>query len=51
VNAETLFLGGLAGSRPEAKRKFIGATFIDVFEDEARRSRRRVPRTGTLYPM
>jgi GMP synthase (glutamine-hydrolysing) len=39
VDAEELFLGGLAGvTDPEAKRKFIGKTFIDVFEEEARRS-------------
>src|ERR687894_1810099 len=36
VDAEDLFLGGLAGiTDPEAKRKFIGKTFIDVFEAEA----------------
>ena len=41
-NAETLFLNGLAGvTDPEAKRKFIGKTFIDVFEDEAQQDRRR----------
>ena len=33
---QDLFLGGLDGlTDPEAKRKFIGKTFIDVFEDEA----------------
>ena len=38
VNAETLFLNGLKGlTDPEAKRKFIGATFIEVFEAEARK--------------
>ena len=38
VNAETLFLNGLAGvTDPEAKRKFIGKTFIEVFEDEAKK--------------
>src|SRR5690349_18237573 len=37
VNAETLFLNGLAGvSDPEAKRKFIGKAFIDLFEAEAK---------------
>src|SRR5687768_4188190 len=38
VQAQELFLSGLAGlTDPEAKRKFIGATFIDVFEAEARK--------------
>ncbi|MGH6615226.1 glutamine-hydrolyzing GMP synthase [Sphingomonas sp.] len=52
VNAETLFLGGLAGiTDPEAKRKFIGATFIDVFEDEARKiGGAEFLAQGTLYP-
>ena len=36
VDAEELFLSGLAGlADPEAKRKFIGKTFIDIFEAEA----------------
>ncbi|MEM9898031.1 MAG: glutamine-hydrolyzing GMP synthase, partial [Pseudomonadota bacterium] len=36
-NAEELFLGKLAGvDDPEKKRKIIGATFIDVFEEKAR---------------
>ncbi|MBU3078709.1 glutamine-hydrolyzing GMP synthase [Sphingomonas quercus] len=52
VNAETLFLGGLAGvTDPEAKRKFIGKTFIDVFEDEARKiGGADFLAQGTLYP-
>jgi GMP synthase (glutamine-hydrolysing) len=38
VDAERLFLDGLAGlTDPEAKRKFIGRTFIDIFEEEARK--------------
>src|SRR5688500_2591233 len=38
VDAQDLFLGGLAGlADPEAKRKFIGKTFIDVFEAEAKK--------------
>jgi GMP synthase (glutamine-hydrolysing) len=38
VDAEDRFLGRLAGlSDPEAKRKAIGAEFIRVFEDEARK--------------
>ncbi|MGM0832767.1 glutamine-hydrolyzing GMP synthase [Halomonas qinghailakensis] len=36
VDAEELFLGKLAGEKdPEAKRKIIGNTFIDVFDEEA----------------
>ncbi len=52
VNAEVLFLGGLAGlTDPEAKRKFIGKTFIDVFEDEARKiGGADFLAQGTLYP-
>ena len=45
-------LGGLAGvTDPEAKRKFIGKTFIDVFEDEARKiGGAEFLAQGTLYP-
>ncbi len=52
VNAEERFLAGLAGlTDPEAKRKFIGRTFIDVFEDEARRiGGADFLAQGTLYP-
>ena len=52
VNAETLFLSGLAGvSDPEAKRKFIGKTFIDVFEEEAKKiGGADFLAQGTLYP-
>ena len=52
VNAETLFLNGLAGvTDPEAKRKFIGATFIDVFEAEAKKiGGAAFLAQGTLYP-
>src|SRR3546814_18620829 len=52
VNAETLFLNGLAGvSDPEAKRKFIGKTFIDIFEDEAKKiGGAEFLAQGTLYP-
>jgi len=52
VNAETLFLNGLAGvSDPEAKRKFIGKTFIDVFEEEAKKiGGAEFLAQGTLYP-
>ena len=38
VEAEEMFLSGLAGvTDPEAKRKFIGKTFIEVFEAEAKK--------------
>ncbi len=52
VNAETLFLRGLAGlTDPEAKRKFIGRTFVEVFEDEARKiGGADFLAQGTLYP-
>ena len=52
VNAETLFLGGLAGvTDPEVKRKFIGKTFIEVFEDEAKKvGGADFLAQGTLYP-
>jgi len=52
VNAETLFMNGLAGvTDPEAKRKFIGKTFIDVFEEEARKiGGAEFLAQGTLYP-
>ena len=52
VNAETLFLAGLAGvTDPEAKRKFIGKTFIDVFEAEAKKlGGAQFLAQGTLYP-
>jgi GMP synthase (glutamine-hydrolysing) len=52
VDAETLFLNGLAGvTDPEAKRKFIGKTFIEVFEDEARKlGGADFLAQGTLYP-
>jgi len=52
VNAETLFLKGLEGvTDPEAKRKFIGKTFIDVFEDEAKKiGGADFLAQGTLYP-
>ncbi|HEX9946765.1 MAG TPA: glutamine-hydrolyzing GMP synthase, partial [Allosphingosinicella sp.] len=52
VEAEELFLSGLAGlADPEAKRKFIGKTFIDVFEEEARKiGGADFLAQGTLYP-
>jgi GMP synthase (glutamine-hydrolysing) len=52
VNAEDMFLGGLAGlTDPEAKRKFIGAAFIDLFEAEAKKvGGADFLAQGTLYP-
>ncbi|HEX8214751.1 MAG TPA: glutamine-hydrolyzing GMP synthase [Allosphingosinicella sp.] len=52
VDAERLFMDGLAGvTDPEAKRKFIGKTFIDVFEEEARKvGGADFLAQGTLYP-
>ena len=52
VDAADLFLGGLAGvTDPEAKRKFIGKTFIDVFEAEAKKlGGAKFLAQGTLYP-
>ena len=52
VDASTLFLKGLEGvSDPEAKRKFIGKTFIDVFEGEAKKiGGAAFLAQGTLYP-
>jgi GMP synthase (glutamine-hydrolysing) len=52
VDASKDFLGGLAGvTDPEAKRKFIGKTFIDVFEAEAKKiGGADFLAQGTLYP-
>lgn len=52
VDAEDMFLGGLSGlTDPEAKRKFIGGAFIDLFEEEARKvGGADFLAQGTLYP-
>jgi GMP synthase (glutamine-hydrolysing) len=63
VDASDLFLDGLKGitDNPEAKRKFIGNTFIDVFEAEALKIEKAAENSpkagriewflqGTLYP-
>jgi len=53
VDASELFLGRLAGVEdPERKRKIIGNTFIDVFEDAVARagSGAKFLVQGTLYP-
>jgi GMP synthase (glutamine-hydrolysing) len=51
-SAATLFLEKLAGvTDPEQKRKIIGATFIDVFDEEARKiGGAAFLAQGTLYP-
>ncbi|MCW2248355.1 GMP synthase (glutamine-hydrolyzing) [Azospirillum fermentarium] len=51
-NAADLFLGKLDGvSDPERKRKIIGATFIDVFDEEAHKiGGAGFLAQGTLYP-
>jgi len=52
VDAADTFLSGLAGvTDPEAKRKFIGKTFIDVFDAEATKiGGAKFLAQGTLYP-
>ncbi len=51
-DAADLFLGKLGGvADPEEKRKIIGTTFIDVFEEEARKAGgAEFLAQGTLYP-
>jgi GMP synthase (glutamine-hydrolysing) len=51
-DAADLFLGKLAGvSDPERKRKIIGATFIEVFDEEAHKvGGAEFLAQGTLYP-
>ena len=52
VDAADTFLAGLAGlTDPEAKRKFIGKTFIEIFEAEAKTiGGADFLAQGTLYP-
>jgi len=52
VDAEKRFLDELSGvTEPEAKRKRIGETFIEIFEEEARRfDGAEYLAQGTLYP-
>lgn len=52
VDASDLFLGKLEGvTDPEKKRKIIGATFIEVFEQEAKKlGGADFLAQGTLYP-
>ena len=52
VDAEQRFLDGLAGVEdPEQKRKVIGNTFIEVFEEEAEKlANAKWLAQGTIYP-
>lgn len=52
VDAKDIFLNALKGiSEPEAKRKIIGKTFIDVFEKEEKQiTRPCYLAQGTIYP-
>ncbi len=51
VDAEARFLEALRGvTDPEDKRKIIGRTFIEVFEEQARRVRAPWLAQGTIYP-
>ena len=52
VDAAARFLAALAGvSDPEAKRKIIGRTFVDIFEEEALRlAGVQFLAQGTIYP-
>jgi GMP synthase (glutamine-hydrolysing) len=52
VDAEERFMAGLSGvTDPEKKRKFIGAEFINVFEEEAKKiGGADFLAQGTLYP-
>jgi GMP synthase (glutamine-hydrolysing) len=52
VDAEQRFLDALRGqSDPEAKRKIVGALFIEIFEQQARKLRdTRFLAQGTIYP-
>ena len=52
VDAEARFLTALAGvADPEAKRKIIGRTFVEVFDEEARKlSGVSFLAQGTIYP-
>ncbi len=51
VDARERFLSALAGvDDPEEKRRRIGHTFIEVFEEEARRTGATWLAQGTIYP-
>ncbi len=53
IDAKKLFYSELEGKTdPDAKRKTIGRLFIEVFQEEARKGRRRriAGDEGTIYP-
>jgi GMP synthase (glutamine-hydrolysing) len=55
INAQRLFLGRLKGQTdPEAKRKVVGHTFIEVFEKSVGKELKQYPvkflAQGTIYP-
>lgn len=57
VDAEKIFLSHLKGIKdPERKRKIIGKTFIEVFEQQAKKIEKKIKKKieflvqGTLYP-
>lgn len=51
INAKETFLKNLKGVvDPEEKRKVIGKTFIDVFEEEAAKVKANFLVQGTIYP-
>ncbi|MDB3967133.1 glutamine-hydrolyzing GMP synthase [Porticoccaceae bacterium] len=52
ANAQDKFLGGLVGvSDPEAKRKVIGNTFIEIFDEESNKIKNvNFLAQGTIYP-
>lgn len=51
IRAQNLFLKKIIGvTNPEKKRKIIGATFIKIFEDEAKKLGASVLIQGTIYP-
>ena len=52
ANAQNKFLDGLAGvSDPEAKRKVIGNTFIEIFDEESHKiDNVKFLAQGTIYP-
>jgi GMP synthase (glutamine-hydrolysing) len=51
VDAKDVFLKNLEGiSDPEKKRKIIGKTFIDIFDEESIKINAKFLAQGTLYP-
>jgi GMP synthase (glutamine-hydrolysing) len=51
VDAEDRFLSALSGvSDPEVKRKIIGRTFIEIFEEQAACTNAKWLAQGTIYP-